>query len=311
MNLDNFYNNYNLVTILGPTAGGKTSVAANIAFNFDGEIISGDSRQVYRGMDLGTGKDLADYTINNKQINYHLIDIVDAGSKYNLFEFQKDFFAAFGKIKNLNKLPVLCGGTGLYIESIVDNYNILEVPENKDLRNQLHEMSMIELIAILSDIKQLHNKSDFDTKKRLIRAIEIEYFYKENPVKSTIYPKIKSLNIGIKFDRETQRKRITERLKQRFSDGMIDEVKLLIENGISTETLIYYGLEYKFITYYLIGQLTYNQMFEGLNSAIHQFQKRQMTWFRKMEKEGIKIHWLDGYMEMQKKIEIIEKLMIY
>ncbi len=309
MTLEIFFKRYNLLTILGPTAGGKTSVAANLAYKFDGEIISGDSRQVYRGMDLGTGKDLDDYIINGQNINYHLIDIVDAGTKYNLFEFQRDFFNALHIIKLTNKLPILCGGTGLYIESIVDNYNILEVPENKELRADLQNKSMDELMALFSSMKKLHNTTEFDTKKRLIRAMEIEYFYQSNPRKQTNYPIINSLNIGIKYERTIQRKRITERLKQRLDSGMIEEVKSLLDKGIASEDLIYYGLEYKFITNYILGNITYNELFEGLNTAIHQFQKRQMTWFRKMEKDGILIHWIDGELDMSEKIFHIEKLM--
>jgi len=301
-------NNYNLITILGPTAGGKTSVATNLAHHLNGEIISGDSRQIYKGMDIGTGKDLKDYIVNGEHIKYHLIDIVEAGYKYNLFEFQKDFFAAFADISERKKNPIFCGGTGLYLESIVDNYNILAVPENKELRNELNEKSNEELETLLKSLKAVHNVTEFDTKKRTIRAIEIELFYKQNPVKKTEYPKINSLNIGIKFEREIQRKRITERLKQRLDEGMIDEVKLLIKKGVPVETLIYYGLEYKFITEYILNRISYEYMFEHLNIAIHQFQKRQMTWFRKMEKDGIIINWLDGNLDLQQKIDKIMEL---
>lgn len=311
MFLKDFHKNYNLLTILGPTAGGKTSVAANVALKFNGEIISGDSRQIYRGMDLGTGKDLKDYIINNHKIEYHLIDIVDAGYKYNLHEFQKDFFTAFAKINEKNKLPVLCGGTGLYIESIIKNYELFEVPENTELRNKLELKSHEELIEILKTLKKVHNKSDFDTKKRLIRGIEIEMFYKENPLEKHENPQIKSLNIGIKFDREIQRQRITQRLHQRFDEGMLGEVKKLLDNGVPAETLLYYGLEYKFITQHLLGQLSFDEMFKLLNTAIHQFAKRQMTWFRGMEKRGHIIHWIDGELDMQHKIGEIEKLMFY
>ncbi len=310
MNIEKFKKNYNLLTILGPTAGGKTLVASNVAYKFGGEIISGDSRQIYRGMDLGTGKDFKDYIVNNQKIEYHLIDIMDAGYKYNLHEFQKDFFDVFKKINKKNKIPILCGGTGLYIEAIVENYKLYEVPENDEFRKSLEEKSLEELIKILSEIKKVHNKSDFDTKKRAIRAIEIESFYKENPEKKVNYPKIKSLNIGVKFDRETQRKRITQRLTQRFEEGMIDEVRNLIKSGVLTETLMYYGLEYKFITQHILGHLTFDEMFNSLNTAIHQFLKRQMTWFRRMEKNGHQIYWLDGQMNIEEKLKKIEKLMI-
>ena len=307
--LQSLKNNYNLVTVLGPTAGGKTSFAAHLTKMLNSEIISGDSRQVYRGMDLGTGKDIEDYTIDEETIPYHLIDIVDAGEKYNVFQFQKDFFTAYKTITNKNKLPVMCGGTGLYLDAIVQNYELQEVPKDEKLRAELEKKSLKELSIILSDLKELHNVSDIDTKKRAIRAIEIELFNKEHNIIPVKYPKINSFNIGIKFDREIQKLRITQRLNERLKNGMIEEVEGLIKKGVSPETLIYYGLEYKFITQYLLKILSFDEMKERLNIAIHQFSKRQMTWFRRMEKQGVKIMWLDGEKSLVEKLtHIIHKL---
>ncbi len=301
--LKNFYKKFNLLTILGPTAGGKTGFAAYVAYMLDAEILSADSRQVYRGMDIGTGKDLDDYIVNGKQIPYHLIDIADAGEKYNLFRYQKDFFKAYEDIVKRGKLPLMCGGTGLYIDAIVRNYKLVEVPPNKELRQELEQKSLDELTQILASLKKLHNTTEIDTKKRAIRAIEIELYLQKNPDKRPDYPEIKSLNIGVKFDRASQKRRITERLKQRLENGMVDEVKHLIDSGVSVETLIYYGLEYKFITLYLTGKISYDEMFRKLEIAIHQFSKRQMTFFRRMERLGQKIYWIDGYLPTEKKFE--------
>ncbi len=305
---ESFKQKYNLLTILGPTAGGKTNFASHIAFLFDAEIISADSRQVYKKMDIGTGKDLSDYIIDEKQIPFHLINIAEPGEKYNLFRFQQDFFKAYEQISKKNKLAIMCGGTGLYIDAVVNNYNLVQVPENKSLRQNLEQKSMEELTKILSSMKKLHNTTEIDTKKRLIRALEIEYFLKNNPEQKSNFPKIKSLNIGIKFDRQSQKKRITQRLKSRLENGMIDEIKSLIDAGIPTETLIYYGLEYKFVTLYLLNKINYEEMFDKLNIAIHQFSKRQMTWFRRMEKKGQKIWWIDGYMTLNEKIERLNNI---
>ena len=306
-----FYYKYNLLTILGPTAGGKTGFAAYVAKQFDGEIISADSRQVYRGMDIGTGKDIADYTVDGVEIPFHLIDIKDAGEKYNLFEYQGDFFSAFEDIKKRNKIPVMCGGTGLYIEAIIGNFRLVEVPENRRLREELEQKSIDELIEILASMKKLHNVSEIDNKKRAIRNIEIEMYLKEHPEKRPNYPEIKSLNIGVKFDRKSQKARITKRLYQRIEEGMIDEVEILLNKGVSADTLIYYGLEYKFVTLYLQGKLSKQEMIDKLEIAIHQFSKRQMTFFRHLEKKGHKIYWLDGYMtaedKFQRVIDIIQK----
>ena len=309
--LKNFRKKFNLLTILGPTAGGKTGFAAYVAYQLDAEILSADSRQVYRGMDIGTGKDLDDYIVNGKQIPYHLIDIADAGEKYNLFRYQKDFFTAYEDIVSRGKLPLMCGGTGLYIDAIVRNYKLVEVPPNPELRQELEQKSLDELAEILASLKKLHNTTEIDTKKRAIRAIEIELYLQKNPDKRPDFPEIKSLNIGVKFDRTSQKRRITERLKQRLENGMIDEVKRLIDSGVGVDTLIYYGLEYKFVTLYLTGEISYDEMFRKLEIAIHQFSKRQMTFFRRMERLGQKIYWLDGYLPTEKKferlIEIIEK----
>ncbi len=299
---------YNLIIILGHTAGAKTSVAAHLAFRINGEIISADSRQVYRNMDLGTGKDYDDYIINGQKINYHLIDIHEPSYKYNVFEFQKDFLNAYNNIIKKQKNPILCGGSGLYIESVIKGYKMLEVPADYELRKKLEKKTIDELIKILSSYKILHNTTDIDTKKRAVRAIEIEKFHFENKEIQRDFPDINSLVIGIKFDRDSRRRRITERLNKRLENGMIEEVENLLKNALKPNDLIYYGLEYKYITLYLTGKLTYDEMLVKLNAAIHQFAKRQMTWFRRMERSGIKIHWLDGYMPMDEKIEKIEEL---
>lgn len=302
---------YNLLTILGPTAGGKTSVATRMAYILNGEVISADSRQVYRSMDLGTGKDIDDYLVEGKKIPYHLIDIVNAGYKYNVYEYQRDFIDVFYDLEKRNKFPVLCGGSGMYIEAVLKGYKLIHVPVNNQLRAELEQKPIGELIDILSSYKNLHNKTDIDTRKRIIRAIEIEKHYVQNPQLDVDYPELLPLIVGVKFDRKSQRQRITNRLKQRLDEGMIDEVQKLLDSGISAETLVYYGLEYKFITQYISGELTFHEMFKKLETAIHQFAKRQMTWFRRMERSGFKIHWLDGYAPMHEKtnriLELLEK----
>ncbi|MBR4923385.1 MAG: tRNA (adenosine(37)-N6)-dimethylallyltransferase MiaA [Bacteroidaceae bacterium] len=299
---------YDLITILGPTASGKTSLATALADKLGTEIISGDSRQVYRRMDLGTGKDLADYTIEGRSVPYHLIDIVEPGYKYNVFEYQRDFLKAYESIVAKDKLPVLCGGTGMYIESVLKGYRLLPVPENPELRASLEGKSLEELTRILEGYKKLHNSTDVDTAKRAIRAIEIEEYYKQQPLEYREFPSLKSLIIGVDIDRELRREKITRRLKQRLDEGMVDEVRGLLAEGISAENLIYYGLEYKFLTQYAIGELTYEEMFHQLETAIHQFAKRQMTWFRGMERRGFVIHWLDATLSMEEKVERIINL---
>ena len=299
---------YDLITILGPTASGKTPLAAALADRLGTEIISGDSRQVYRRMDLGTGKDLVDYTVEGRQVPYHLIDIVEPGYKYNVFEYQRDFLKAYQGITAKNKLPILCGGTGMYIESVLKGYRLLPVPENPELRASLEGKSLEELTGILAGYKKLHNSTDVDTAKRAIRAIEIEEYYKRQPPEYREFPSLKSLIIGVDIDRELRREKITRRLKQRLDEGMVEEVRGLLAEGIDPENLIYYGLEYKFLTQYAIGELTFEEMFHQLETAIHQFAKRQMTWFRGMERRGFIIHWLDATLPMEEKIEQITKL---
>ncbi len=293
---------YNLFVVLGPTATGKTGFATHLAKYIDSEIISADSRQVYREMNIGTGKDLDEYIIDNQNIPYHLIDILEAGESYNVFRFQHDFFEVYKVLREKGKLPIMCGGTGLYIESIINNYALIEVPPNEKMRNELETKTMEELIEILSELKKLHATTDIDTKKRAIRAIEIEIYTQNHPEKAVVYPQINPLLIGIECDRDTRRQRITSRLRQRLQNGMIDEVKNLIASGVPTDTLIFYGLEYKHITEYLLGLYSYEKMFEKLEIAIHQFAKRQMTWFRKMERDGWKIHWLSSFLSNEEKI---------
>jgi len=301
--------NFDMLTILGPTASGKTSLAARMAYILKGHIISADSRQVYRGMDLGTGKDLADYEVDGEKIPYHLIDIVDAGYKYNVFEYQHDFLEVYQQLKEENIFPVFCGGSGMYLEAVLKGYKLINVPVNEELRGKLKSMSDEQLITQLKTYKKLHNTTDIDTRKRMERAIEIEEYYLKNKEHDDYFPKINSLIVGVKFDRDSRRKKISQRLKQRLDEGMVEEVKALLDNGISPDDIIYYGLEYKYLTQYIIGQLSYDEMFSGLETAIHQFAKRQMTWFRGMERKGFKIHWIDGYAPMQEKTARILKLM--
>lgn len=299
---------YNLLVVLGATATGKTSLAVNLAKDFNGEIISADSRQIYRGMDLGTGKDIEEYVVDGVEIPYHLIDIADAGYKYNVFEFQQDFVKAFEDISSRKRLPVVCGGTGMYLEAVLKGYKLIAVPKDQSFRDELEGKSLEELEVILRSYKDLHNNSDLETKKRAIRAIEIERYYAANPQIDMEYPEMNPLLIGIKFDRESRRDRISLRLKERLKSGMVEEVEALLKSGVSAEDLIYYGLEYKFLTQYVTGQITYDEMFSGLEIAIHQFAKRQMTWFRKMERSGSNIHWLDGYMPLDEKIARVKEL---
>ena len=294
--------------ILGPTASGKTSIAAHWAYRNGGEIISADSRQVYRGMDIGTGKDYADYVVNGQQITYHCIDVVEAGEQYNVYEYQKDFLAAYRKIINNGKMPVLCGGSGMYIEAAINGYQLINTPINEDLRKELDTKTDEELQTILASLKTLHNKTDTDTRKRMIRAIEIEVFKDSKIQEFNDYPDIRPLLIGVSYDRESRRRRITQRLRQRLDDGMIEEAQGLLNKGLTPEQLEYYGLEYKFLAKYLTNKLNYAQMFDQLNIAIHQFAKRQMTWFRRMERNGAKIWWLDGYMPMEEKLSIINSV---
>ncbi len=297
-----------MITIVGPTASGKTSLAASLACALDTEIISGDSRQVYAGMDIGTGKDIADYTVGGKTIPYHLIDILPAGSKYTIFNFQKDFLQAYNDITARGKEPVFCGGSGLYVESVLRGYRLFDVPENPALRKSLQDKTLEELTAILSSFKTLHNTTDVDTVKRAIRAIEIETYYQTIPAEQRSFPELPNITFGIDIPRELRRERITRRLHQRLEEGMVDEVRRLLDSGIAPEDLIYYGLEYKFLTLYLIGQMSYGRMVHDLEIAIHQFAKRQMTWFRGMERRGIRIHWIDFGLSTEEKVHEIVRL---
>lgn len=296
-------NAHNLIIVLGPTATGKTRFAAALAASISGEIISADSRQVYKQMDLGTGKDYSDYIVEGRQIPCHLTDLHEPGYKYNVFEYQKDFVRVFGEITKRGNNPILCGGTGMYIEAVTRGYKLIAVPVNPGLRRSLEGKSLKELEHILSQFKKLHNTTDTDTVKRAIRAIEIETYYSGHPEVESAYPEIRPVYIGLGCPREIRRERITRRLNARLDEGMLEEVKGLLEQGIPPEDLLYYGLEYKYITLYLLGELDYETMFQKLNVAIHQFAKRQMTWFRKMEREGIKIHWIDSELDMEKKVQ--------
>jgi tRNA dimethylallyltransferase len=301
--------NFDLVLVTGPTASGKTNLAAALAHRLQGEVISADSRQVYRGMDLGTGKDYADYLVDGKKIPCHLIDIADPGYKYNVFEYQRDFFKVYKSLKERNIFPVVCGGSGMYADSIITGYKMMEVPPDSGLRSRLEKKTMEELVGILAAMKSLHNSTDIDTKKRVIRAIEIEHFNTNRKAHKSHIPKINSLVIGIMLDRERRRENITRRLHQRLEAGMVEEVKRLIDSGVDTDVLVYYGLEYKFITLYLTGKLTYEKMIGDLEIAIHQFAKRQMTWFRGMEKKGTSIHWINGDLPMEEKIKFVLNLL--
>ena len=298
-------NKYELITILGPTASGKTALAAALAARLDTEIISADSRQLYRGMDIGTGKDLADYVVDGKSIPYHLIDICDPGYKYNVFEYQHDFFRVFTSLRERGLVPILCGGTGLYIEAVLKGYKLLDVPPNPALRERLREKSLPELEILLASYKVLHNKTDVDSVQRAIRAIEIEEFYRTQAPDVREYAPLNSLLVGVAIDRELRREKISKRLRARLDEGMVDEVRRILSNGVAPEDLIYYGLEYKFLTLYIIGKLPYEEMVSQLEIAIHQFAKRQMTWFRGMERRGCTIHWLDATLPMADKVEQI------
>lgn len=293
---------YDILTIVGPTASGKTALAAHVAAALDGEIISADSRQVYRGMTIGTGKDLADYVVDGQRVPYHLIDIVDAGYKYNLYEYRRDFAAAYATVRQHGRVPVLCGGTGLYVEAVLGGYKLVAVPENPDLRQRLAGKTLDELTALLQTYKTLHNTTDVDTVKRAVRAIEIADYYRENPQIESDLPHLRSLIIGVAVERDVRRAKISQRLRTRLDEGMVDEVQQLLDAGVSPDDLLYYGLEYKFVTNYLLGRLTFDDMVRQLEIAIHQFAKRQMTWFRGMERRGFAIHWIDAQQPMADKV---------
>lgn len=297
-----------LLTILGPTASGKTDLAAHVAREIGGEIISADSRQVYRGMDIGTGKDIDDYVVDGKQIPYHLIDIREAGTKYNLFQYQEDFLKAYHDIQSRGAQPILCGGTGLYIESVLKGYHLSPVPQNPELRKALEGKSLDELTHMLRQLKakngsNMHNTTDVDSCQRAIRAIEIETYNLDHPTDNRDFPAIDSVIVGVGIDRVARREKITSRLRKRLDNGMVEEIRGILDKGVKADDLIYYGLEYKYVTEYVIGKLTYEEMFRQLEIAIHQFAKRQMTWFRGMERRGATIHWIDAALSMEEKVK--------
>ena len=307
-----------MFTIIGPTACGKTKFAVRLAKELDGEILSGDSRQVYKRMDLGTGKDLGDYEIDGQRIRYHLIDIAEPGTKYNVYQYQNDFIKAYKDVVNRGKTPILCGGTGLYVESVIRGYRMSYVPENKVLRASYEGKTLEELTEILKTYKTLHNKTDVDTAQRAIRAIEIEEYYRTHPEQDSeeedgreqLFKEISGNNIviGMNIDRMLRRKRISERLRQRLEEGMLDEIRRLLDEGIPPQDLIYYGLEYKYLTLHVIGELSFDEMFRQLEIAIHQFAKRQMTWFRGMERRGIVIHWIDAQDDIERNIQVVKEI---
>ncbi len=293
-----------LITIVGPTASGKTSFAVRLALALGGEIIGADSRQIYRGMNIGTGKDLSEYRVNGVSIPFHLIDIRDAGDKYTLFDYQHDFHYAMQEILSRNKRPILCGGTGLYVESVLKGYHLPDVPANQALRESLEGKSLEELTEILQSYRRLHNTTDTDTAKRAIRAIEIAHYQAQEQVSATEFPSLESVVLGLHIDRQLRREKITARLKARLQEGMIDEVKSLLDSGVAADDLIYYGLEYKYVTLHVLGAISYEEMYRQLEIAIHQFAKRQMTWFRGMERRGIPIHWIDASLPLEQKTDI-------
>ncbi|MEG1737171.1 MAG: tRNA (adenosine(37)-N6)-dimethylallyltransferase MiaA [Odoribacter sp.] len=298
---------FNLLSIIGPTACGKTTLAVRLAAELDGEIISADSRQVYRGMDIGTGKDLEEYQIEGRCVPYHLIDLVDAGYKYNVFEYQRDFMNIWVDCSRRGVVPVLCGGSGLYVEAVLKGYKLLAVPVNEELRATLTGLSLQQLAERLATYKKLHNTTEIDTPKRAVRSIEIEEYYASHPCEEKDFPEIHPLIVGLEVSRDVRRERITQRLHDRLNSGMVEEVRQILDSGVKPEDLIYYGLEYKYLTLYLTHQLSYAEMVEQLNVAIHQFAKRQMTWFRKMERDGFDIHWIKSELSTEEKVDKIKK----
>ncbi len=300
---------FNLISVVGPTASGKTALAVRLAAGLGGEVISADSRQIYRGMDIGTGKDLEEYCWEGHRVPYHLIDIAEAGAKYNVFEYQNDFLKVWEDCRKREVFPVLCGGSGLYVEAVLKGYKLLAVPVNEELRASLEGLTLPELTQRLATYKKLHNTTDVDTVKRAVRAIEIEEYYLTHPYEEKDFPELRSLTVGVDVSREVRRERITARLHARLQQGMVEEVKRLLDSGIKPEDLIYYGLEYKYLTLYLTGELGYEEMVEKLNVAIHQFAKRQMTWFRKMERDGFHIHWLDAALDLDEKVAKVREWM--
>ena len=297
-----------MITIVGPTASGKTQLAVDVALATGGEVISADSRQVYRRMDLGTGKDLADYTVGNRTVPCHLVDIREPGYRYSIYEYQRDFHRVLADVRGRGAVPVLCGGSGLYVESVLKGYAMHEVPENAELRERLRDKSLAELEEILKTYKTLHNRTDTDTRQRAIREIEIRDYYRTPGAALTAWPAVPSLVVGVQVDRDVRRERISRRLRQRLADGMVEEVRALLDEGIAPDDLIYYGLEYKYLTLCLTGRLTHDEMVRQLETAIHQFAKRQMTWFRGMERRGIPIRWVDGLLPREAKVAEVVRL---
>src|SRR6056297_3583411 len=302
-------NGYDLIVVLGPTASGKTSFAARSAYALNGEVISADSRQVYREMDIGTGKDYNDYLVEGYRVPYHLVDILEPGERYHVYAFQQDFLKVYRGIHQRHRMPVLCGGSGLYIESVLKGYRLLQVPPNNKLRKELAHKSLEELREkLLSFNQNLHNTTDLTTRKRAIRAIEIARYYASHPEEDVEYPQIHPFIFGVHYDRPTQRLMITKRLRDRLEEGLVDEVRHLMDKGLTRKDLEYYGLEYRYLVRYLERELDYDQMFSQLNTAIHQFAKRQMTWFRRMQRNGFEIHWIDGHLLMEEKLRKARKI---
>jgi tRNA dimethylallyltransferase len=299
---------HDIIVITGPTATGKTRLAALVADRLGGEVISADSRQVYRGMDIGTGKDMADYVIDGREVPVHLVDIADAGYRYNVYEFQRDFLKVFGGLSVRGCFPVVCGGSGMYVDSIVSGYRLIQVPVNSQLRALLAGRSLEELTGILSKYKSLHNRTDVDTVKRAVRAIEIAEYYAHHPLDESPFPVKNPLVTAVFFDRETRRHRISSRLKARLDGGMVEEVQRLLASGVHPDDLLYYGLEYKYVTLFLLNKMGYEDMTQKLEVEIHRFAKRQMTWFRGMERRGITINWIDGQLPDEEKVEAILRL---
>jgi len=293
----------NLILLLGPTAAGKTRLAAQAAVRIGGEIISADSRQVYRGMDIGTGKDYADYQVAGQTISHHLIDIAEPGEEYNVYRFQQDFIDAFAAISGRGKMPVLCGGTGLYLEAVLRGYRLLEVPENPALLEKLNALPLEALVQQLVALRPLHNTTDTQNRERTIRAIEIARYEAAHADRLHDFPEIRPRVFGVRWERQALKRRITQRLRHRLRHGMIEEVRQLLDSGLTPQQLQFYGLEYKFVTLYLTGRLRYNDMFQKLNAAIHRFAKRQMTWFRKMERQGHAIRWIEGRWPLEQQVE--------
>ena len=296
-----------LIVITGPTATGKTRTAAHVARAMNGEVISADSRQVFRGMDIGTGKDLDDFLVDGYLVPYHLVDIVNPGHEFSVFEFLQHFTQAYNHVSKREKQAILCGGTGLYIEAALKGYRMPRVPENKELRRKLNELTMQELTDMLASLRPLHNVTDTSDRERLLRAVEIETHQKENPEAALQLPHFRYIIFAIHFEREEIRRRITQRLQARLDDGMIDEIHRLLHRGLKPEQLTFYGLEYRYLTLYAIGEISYDEMFQKLNTAIHQFAKRQMTWFRRMERHGFNIHWIDGNYNMDERVALIRE----